>query len=395
MAKFLITGVSLRSKGGVAMVLESLNLLGKQHNYALISHYLDDDEAVTRENKADIKLIPAKPSVHQSVNAYKLEILKMIFDLVTFAFFRFSQYATEVSKRDAVLQVHGISFSEQFGLNDTLTTFLKVSIAKLLRKKFIAMPQSYGPNRNKVQRFFAKKALNMMDAVMPRGKVSVDFVKKLAPESKYEFVPDLAFNYRNPGIDEIDEVKKKFNLSDQKKYVALIPNVLFIKWQKEKVIKHYQSLIEKLSLKGYSFIFISHEYDDVHIDDRYFCKEIIKGLRNIDYFFTDQKLTALEIKSLLSLCEFSICSRFHGMISSLTMGVTPYVIGWSNKYYEIMDLFGLKNNVQDYKEFDLEQFLEIINDSNIEESKKIISTKVDYLSDLLNRKIKMVVKVHD
>jgi len=76
-----------------------------------------------------------------------------------------------------------------------------------------------------------------------------------------------------------------------------------------------------------------------------------------------EDLRANEIKSLLKRCDFTLCSRFHGMVSSLKVGIVPIVIGWSNKYFEIMKLFNLEDLVMDYSQ----------------SSAKVIEEKISYV----------------
>lgn len=44
---------------------------------------------------------------------------------------------------------------------------------------------------------------------------------------------------------------------------------------------------------------------------------------------------------MIGRCDLFVASRFHAMVSSLAMGVPTLVLGWSHKYREVLDMFGM------------------------------------------------------
>ena len=57
----------------------------------------------------------------------------------------------------------------------------------------------------------------------------------------------------------------------------------------------------------------------------------------------DSDLTAGELRHLVALGSVLVTSRFHAMISGLTTSTPTVVVGWSHKYKEVLDDFGLSN----------------------------------------------------
>ena len=47
--------------------------------------------------------------------------------------------------------------------------------------------------------------------------------------------------------------------------------------------------------------------------------------------------------------ELVISSRFHAMISALSLGIPVFIIGWSHKYQEVLQMFGLEANQADFQ----------------------------------------------
>jgi polysaccharide pyruvyl transferase WcaK-like protein len=55
----------------------------------------------------------------------------------------------------------------------------------------------------------------------------------------------------------------------------------------------------------------------------------------------DADLTAGELRRLVSMGSVLVTSRFHAMISGLSTATPTVVVGWSHKYKEVLDDFGL------------------------------------------------------
>ncbi|MEW8206378.1 MAG: polysaccharide pyruvyl transferase family protein, partial [Candidatus Thiodiazotropha taylori] len=78
------------------------------------------------------------------------------------------------------------------------------------------------------------------------------------------------------------------------------------------------------------------------------------------------------IKRLMSACRIVLVSRFHAMIAALSAKQPVIVIGWSHKYKEVMDSFGLGELVYDFKQAEMERILQSIvaiteNDADVRE----------------------------
>lgn len=68
-------------------------------------------------------------------------------------------------------------------------------------------------------------------------------------------------------------------------------------------------------------------------------------------------MNCAEIRRLVRACDAVAVSRFHAMIAALSAEVPVTVLGWSHKYAEVMDRFGLGDWVFDDSQHDAEAFL--------------------------------------
>ncbi len=391
--KFLITGVSLRSKGGSAMVQAACNLIGKQHNYSVLSFYPELDKAAISSIRDThrINVISYSTSLGRKI-AFKLEALLMLLDYI-FGYIsgnkllvKLSKYSKEISKTDGILEIHGIAFSDYYGFNDALTSFLKMKIAKFSKIPFFCLPQSYGPISSNLNRKLAEHGLESTELILPRGMKSLKLVEEFRLNNPHvEFMPDLAFAFNNPLEESTLNLLKKLKIYHNNKYAAVIPNILFLRWGFPETVSYYAEIIDHFHKKyGYKFILIPHQYNDAGTDDRTFNQEIYNKVSDKSCLIKiDVMLTAKEIKSLISVCDFTLCSRFHGMISSLKMGVEPFVISWAEKYHEIMDLYGLIENVQDHKQVDIKNFIDRIESRlQVESKEQIIAKNEEFMKTL-------------
>jgi len=68
-------------------------------------------------------------------------------------------------------------------------------------------------------------------------------------------------------------------------------------------------------------------------------------------------MNAAAIRSVVRSCDAAAVSRFHAMVGALTDSVPVVVLGWSHKYAEVMQQFGLEEWVFDYEDHDAGAFL--------------------------------------
>ncbi len=398
MKKYLIVGVSLRSRGGEAMVFEAckkIREIDKNNEISMVTTNFNYDSNFLDKvkNPYGIKAyapISAKHCKTKYINlglgaVYLLyDIVSAILNTKLLKYFGLKinyrgELSQHIAKTDVIIEIAGISFSQDFGVLSALGRFHRMLLSKVMDKKYFCLPQSYGPSDNIIINIFAKLGLNWATYIMPRGKKSLEYLAKLhLGNKKITFVPDLAFSYVNPTGVEDRKIYSRLAIDVSRRYVCVMPNTNIFKWDKTRMMEMFPGIIDYLITNlDYGVILIPHEVNDAGlIDDRFVNNLIYKNSdhkRNILNIADD--LRANEVKSLIKLCDLTVCSRFHGVISSLKMEVPPVVVGWADKYYELMELFSLENLVIDYR---------IANQQNI-------ISKIDYV---LSNRIAITEKIH-
>lgn len=373
MKKYLITGVSVRSKGGEAMVFEAYNKIKEidpNNMVSLLSTYPEYDLSIMKmvSEQINIEVLDGLPPRIVKNRYLNFGILKLISfrDLVSVVLNRTllcrcnrhieykSQFMKYAADRDCILQIPGISFSNDFGRSSAFYWAKQMLITKYMGKKYFCMPQSLGPSEDWFINSCAKCGLNNVAYIMPRGKKSIDYLNKLGlRNTNIQFVPDLAFAFPNPTDEEDQIIYSRYSLDTNRKYVAVMFNTHLYNWGGVPQVKMLSTVIDNMiESQGYTVMLIAHEVNDNNrVDDRYINNIIFDHCNHKEKILNIQDdLRANEIKSLLKCCDFTLCSRFHGMVSSLKVGVVPIVVGWADKYFEIMELFELEDLVVNYSQ---------------------------------------------
>jgi len=112
--------------------------------------------------------------------------------------------------------------------------------------------------------------------------------------------------------------------------------------------------------RGYGVLLLAHSTrpwaTSVKDNDLPLCRNIHTGLRHPGACcFPEGAHHADTLRALLGGCRFLVASRFHAMISGLSEGVPSLLIGWSHKYLEVLESFGLEALALDFAAVDFER----------------------------------------
>lgn len=244
----------------------------------------------------------------------------------------------QLAKLDLVLDVAGV------GYIDGREKFLPYNVLTSLPFSLVGVPyfklsQAIGPIGSWANRFCARLALSRVTRVFARGSMTAKHLEEAFPRAtNLDRAADLAFllnpsrviapvasRPRRMGI-----VASSLVMSKNDGYVAVLSKVCL-------------SLLEA----GWEVVLIAHSWragserlrnNDVPALDAIVASDArLQGLRRVG-----EGLDAAALKSEIGACRVVLTSRFHGMIASLSTATPVLVAGWSHKYREVMELFGLE-----------------------------------------------------
>ncbi|NMC61159.1 MAG: polysaccharide pyruvyl transferase family protein, partial [Candidatus Methanofastidiosa archaeon] len=342
MKKICLMGATISgNKGAESMfqsAVQSIALEIPESTFYLFSYYPDQDSRLNINKQVIVcSGTPLKLALVYPFLAIAYRILSFL--RIRPAFERIDRNFANLLDTDLVIDLAGISFA------DGREKYLPFNIACLLtpillRKKILKYSQALGPFNNPVNRIFSLFFLPKVDCIIARGKITYSNLRTLNMNN-FVLGADSAFNLK---IDSSTYMKaKKYIDSDfrGKKIVGISPSSV-IEHSCQKLNINYQQIMGEfinylIAEEDCNVIIIPHSVrkytlkrknNDLVVSRRIFERV---GYKNRCILIADE-LSAIELRVLIGYCNYFLASRFHAMVSSLSMKVPTCVCGWSHKY---------------------------------------------------------------
>jgi polysaccharide pyruvyl transferase WcaK-like protein len=246
-----------------------------------------------------------------------------------------------------VVDVAGISFVDGRGIPITVYNTLMTGLPLLLGVPTVKAAQALGPFATQPNRLLAKLVLPRLAAVCARGSRTRDHLNTLQL-SNVTNVADLAFS-----LDESENLPNAVKASLASvgdKFVVVMPSSV-VRGLYESTGADYVSAVAELirsirATTGLAVVIAPHSYRVGHpegrMNDGPVCQQVAAALSGDSMVVgIDEDLSAGELRRLIGMGEVLVTSRFHAMISGLSTCTPTVVVGWSHKYREVLDDFGL------------------------------------------------------
>jgi polysaccharide pyruvyl transferase WcaK-like protein len=217
----------------------------------------------------------------------------------------------------------------------------------LLGVPTVKAAQALGPFKTQPNRLLAKLVLPRIAAVCARGARTREHLDTLGL-SNVTNVADLAFSLDESGAlpTDVAEMVK----SAGEKFVVVMPSSV-VRGLYESTGADYVAAVESLirglrEATGLGVVIAPHSYRVGHpegrMNDGPVCQQVAARCSDdVKVVGVDADLSAGELRHLIGLSEVLVTSRFHAMISGLSTCTPTVVVGWSHKYREVLDDFGL------------------------------------------------------
>ncbi|MGO3320594.1 MAG: polysaccharide pyruvyl transferase family protein [Microbacterium gubbeenense] len=348
--RITIIGSALSGNKGAAAMLESaVQTLGDRLGdveFTLLSMYPREDAAQNHyDNLEIVSATPRQLGVTINVLALAYRVLPFLRGTIR----KKSKAIGALAESSVLLDQGGITFT------DGREKFLLYNVASILPALNTGTPvfkcaQAVGPFTNPINRRASKTFLPKVKTLVTRGRITHEFAEGLGLSNLYAGA-DYAFSLEMSGT-EPEEVSRHVDLSffDDGDVVGVCPSVVLQK----KVdaaggdyARQIIGFIEHLQEQGRKVLLVPHSVrtgtDKTHNNDLPLCREIHQRLSvSSNVLFIDRELSSQQLRYLIGRCDLFVASRFHAMVSSLAMAVPTLVIGWSHKYREVLEMFGLE-----------------------------------------------------
>jgi polysaccharide pyruvyl transferase WcaK-like protein len=365
-----ITGATLwGNRGAEAMLVTTIGQVRARRPDAriiLFSYFPRRDRALLQD--ARITVIGARPK-DLVLRTFPFAVLIWLAGLLRLRWpDRLLPHPARALRRcDALLDISGISFA------DGREKFLPFNIlliwpAMLLGVPVIKLAQALGPFKNPLTRLSARLFLPRCRRVYARGAVTAGHLRDLRlPASKWEQAADIGFLYQPEysltaeNEDRVDALATRLAglRAAGRTIIGLVPSSLVhTKTAKEggDYAGVFVRLVRDLGGPDVHFVVVpnatrqgSESFANNDLPAIAALRErLARDLPGVTVDVVDYDLNTAGSRRLFALCDAVLTSRFHAMVSALTLGVPPVVIGWSHKYAEVLAEFGIERFAVDF-----------------------------------------------
>lgn len=301
------------------------------------------------------------------------------------------RYTLEMFKSSDAFFVKGGGFLHSYGRKTDFYlmyyNLFHIKLALKFKKPVFIMPNSFGPFKGLGVKRIISGTLSKCKIITARESISKKMMSDIGIDC--DLIPDLGFNLKrnNRYVADINTI---INKHKNRKLVAITarpyrfdesndPKLSFSKY-----IKSMVSMARWLYSNGYMPVFVEHVLSETkHESDAYALKEIISQLVDGQHeYISNSKYNCEDLKQIYSECDYTIGTRFHSVIFSLSEGVPSIAITYGgNKGQGIMKDMNLEEYAIDINfiepEILIEKFCELVN--NQEQVKEKIRVYLEAL----------------
>ena len=361
----IIGGTIWGNRGAEAMLVTTIGEVRKRNEQVVIGHFsylpTKDRELISDPG---VRVFDARP----------LTLVSRIFPLA-FLFRLCSLFGVKLplpedvrflKESNVLLDIGGITF------NDGRLLFLLFNVftiwpAMLLGVPVVKLSQAMGPFKQPINRLVSQVFLKKCHHIFARGKETIAHLEDLKlPDSHWSPADDVAFLYQENyslSSENEDKIKKLLReISQQKsilnsKIIALVPSVLLMKKAEKQGLNYCDMLLEIMrTVDDESCLFVIFPNASRESSEKSRNNDIVT-IRAIQekaaglfseatqkrMYWVDYDINTAAIRRIVDLADGLITSRFHAMVSGLITATPTVVIGWSHKYHETLETFGMES----------------------------------------------------
>ncbi len=248
------------------------------------------------------------------------------------------------------IDIAGFASGDQIGWRKAFGRWRDYRMARAAGNQCLFLPQSWGPFRNPVVRYFTGRLLCGVPWVFAREERSRDYLLDLKAVDPGQIVlaPDIAFQFNASPPEAGKAVLVRRGVTDfSRPIVGITPNrQIYRRLEGQGNDNMYLSLL--VCVAGYfldktdsQIVLIPHE---IETDDRLLCRAIEAALCCPERVFRlEGTESAADVKSVIGQMEFLVASRYHSLVAALSLNVPAVSLGWSHKYTELLERVGLQD----------------------------------------------------
>ena len=350
--RIAIIGAALSANKGAAAMVESVMArlpkeLGECH-FDILTTYPDADASRVPAG-ADAAIVGLQP-LRLALVEFPIACLALVMRKLRIPLFWVrSRGCRSMLDSSVVVDVAGISFADGRGFAIVIYNALMTGVPLLLGVPTVKAAQALGPFKSVPNSWLAPLVLRRVKTVCARGARTREHLDSLGGVNSID-VADLAFS-----LDEAasfpEAVSAALSTID-KDFIVVMPSAVVRGIYESNGGNYVSSMAELVAdirtKTGRSVVIAPHSYraglPEGRMNDGPVCREVAEACSGDSQVLgLDFDLTAGELRHLVAHSSVLVTSRFHAMISGLATSTPTVVVGWSHKYKEVLDDFGLSN----------------------------------------------------
>jgi polysaccharide pyruvyl transferase WcaK-like protein len=237
-----------------------------------------------------------------------------------------SRYGLTATKDlEGVLDASGFAYSDSFGPRVASVEAAYASVWRKRGIRKILLPQAFGPFTHPGVAKATRLVIDQSEITFVRDAVSEQHVAELGVSATVRRAPDFTI-----GIEPATGVSLPVD-----DFVALVPNGKMITkagLTTKDYVTSFSRFADSARKQGLEVLVVNHESSDLKLS-----KQIAEVTRS-PIFADDRPRT---LKAALSQARVIVASRFHAAVGGLSTGVPTVTVGWSHKYAELLEDFGV------------------------------------------------------
>ena len=375
------------NKGAAAMLQSSITQLreryGESLNIKLMSVYPKGDREQVPHDFVDI--VSTKPEQLVFV-AFPLATLYRLFKWLPPARMLLSKNKVirAYQNTDMVVDEAGVAFVDSRGFVMNTYAFICAAVPMLVGTPVVKYSQALGSFNNPWNKFLAKWVLPKMKLICARGKTTEGLLEGIGITKNVRLCADGAFTMKDDpeAAARVAQRMRSDSFYDADVVGLSISSVVAGKCAKNGI--DYPGIlvdfVRHLNAQGYNVLILANAArmgsDKPRNNDLPLGDEIAARLGDSPQVrWYHEEMTAEELREYIGACRFVVASRFHTMIGALQRKVPTLLIGWSHKYQEVLDMFGLGEYATDFTSLRLEDLIDGF--ARLKKDEAAIRTQID------------------
>lgn len=355
--QFLITGAQFSNKGSQSMLFVAMSEIRKRFRDALIWYCPNFDDDEYKKESCKYRIMILRDGTDKTSTLY--EVMPWL---------------------DGLVDVSGYALSSCISINAIDREMNYLRMAQEYQIPVYMMPQSFGPfDLKKEQCEEIRGLLSYVKVIYAREQSGYDLLINKFALTNVKRSKDLVLQNKEINLKDVyvyTDDNMQFCLPTMNN-VAVIPNIQnYRNGEPKKVLQIYKAAVDKLLLLEKEIYIVSHS------EDEYICEDIYEPyMEEARVHLYREKFDCMGFIELVKNFQYIIGSRFHAVVHAYKMQVPCIVVGWAEKYKELLETFRQERYLFDVREsINIQEFLdtvEIMENSFVEEAKKIAEVLPD------------------